>query len=290
MYVDVRAAWGASDNKVSPIGTFVDDFETSRSLYTASLIGEVELGDETVFQPAVSLRYISDRQEQYTDSFSVIIPALDEEVVIQACVAAVRALDPEVEIIVADGGSADRTAELAAAAGAIVVRAPRGRGPQCNAGAARAGGEVLIFLHADTTLPAEAFPLLRELFADPAAQVAKFRHSFDVGDPLLALASRLMWVDTRLTSYGDQGIVIRRALFAELGGFPDWPLFEDVRLFELARARAEVLVIPATVTTSARRFQANGALPQLLIDLGLWVEYVAGISPHEIAARYRQIR
>ena len=74
MYVDVRAAWGASDNKVSPIGTFVDDFETSRSLYTASLIGEVELGDETVFQPAVSLRYISDRQEQYTDSFSVIIP------------------------------------------------------------------------------------------------------------------------------------------------------------------------------------------------------------------------
>jgi rSAM/selenodomain-associated transferase 2 len=223
-------------------------------------------------------------------TFSVIIPALNEEARIGACVAAVRALDPAVEVIVADGGSADRTAELAAAAGATVVEAPRGRGPQCNAGAARAGGEVLVFLHADTALPAEAFPLLRELFADPAAQVAKFRLSFDADDPVLALASRLMWFDTRLTSYGDQGIVIRRALFTELGGFPDWPLFEDVRLFELARARAEVLVVPAQVTTSARRFQANGALPQLLIDLGLWVEYVAGISPHEIAARYRQIR
>jgi rSAM/selenodomain-associated transferase 2 len=219
-------------------------------------------------------------------SFSVIIPALNEEGGIAACVAAVLALDPTVEIIVADGGSADRTAERAAAAGAMVVAAPRGRGPQCNAGAARATGDVLVFLHADTTLPAEAFPLMRELFDDPGVRAAKFRLSFDEADPLLAVAARLMWFDSRLTSYGDQGIVIRRAFFAELGGFPDWPLFEDARLFELARARGPVAVIPAQVVTSARRFQANGALPQLLIDLGLWLEYVAGIPPHEIAKRY----
>ncbi|HMQ35899.1 MAG TPA: TIGR04283 family arsenosugar biosynthesis glycosyltransferase [Chloroflexaceae bacterium] len=221
-------------------------------------------------------------------SFSVIIPALNEADGIAACVAAVRALDPLVEVIVADGGSADGTAELAAAAGAVVVAAPRGRGPQCNAGAARAGGEVLVFLHADTALPDDAFPRLRALFEDPGVRAAKFRLSFDVADPILALAARLMWVDSRLTSYGDQGIVIRRAFFEQLGGFPDWPLFEDVRLFELARARGGVAVVPAEVTTSSRRFRANGSLPQLLIDLGLWLEYVAGIPPHEIAERYRR--
>jgi rSAM/selenodomain-associated transferase 2 len=219
-------------------------------------------------------------------SFSVIIPALNEEDGIGACVAAVRALDPSVEVIVADGGSTDATADRATAAGATVVVAPRGRGRQCNAGAARATGEVLVFLHADTTLPADAFPLLRETFADPAAQAAKFRLSFDVDDPVLTIAARLMWVDTRLTSYGDQGIVIRRAFFADLGGFPEWPLFEDARLFELARARTHVHVLPATVVTSARRFQANGALPQLMIDFGLWLEYVAGIPPEELAGRY----
>lgn len=221
-------------------------------------------------------------------TFSVIIPALDEEGRIGACVAAVRALDPAVEVIVADGGSADRTAERAAAAGAAVVAAARGRGPQCNEGAAAARGDVLVFLHADTALPSDAFPLLRALFADPGAQIAKFRLSFDARDPVLALAARLMWVDSRLTSYGDQGIVIRRRFFQALGGFPDWPLFEDARLFELARARARVDVVPAEVVTSARRFAANGALPQLLIDLGLWLEYVAGIPPHKIAARYER--
>lgn len=220
--------------------------------------------------------------------FSVIIPALNEAGGISACVAAVLALDPTVEVIVVDGGSADRTAELAAAAGARVVAGPRGRGPQCNAGAAVASGAVLVFLHADTALPPDAFTLLGALFADPAVGAAKFRLSFDVADPVLALAARLMWVDSRLTSYGDQGIVIRRRLFDELGGFPDWPLFEDVRLFELARARGGVAVVPAEVVTSARRFQANGSIPQLLIDLGLWLEYVAGVPPHEIAARYER--
>lgn len=221
-------------------------------------------------------------------SFSVIIPALNEERAIAGCVAAVRALDPAVQIIVADGGSADRTPELAAAAGALVARTPRGRGPQCNAGAALATGEVLIFLHADTALPACAFPVLRELLADPEVAVAKFRLSFDARDWLLDIAARLMWWDSLLTSYGDQGIVIRRALFDEIGGFPDWPLFEDVRLFELARARAEVHVVPAEVVTSARRFLANGILPQLLHDLWLWLQYLAGVSPHTIAARYER--
>ncbi|MFQ3663884.1 MAG: TIGR04283 family arsenosugar biosynthesis glycosyltransferase, partial [Chloroflexaceae bacterium] len=220
-------------------------------------------------------------------SFSVIIPALNEAPNIAGCVAAVRALDPNVEIIVADGGSSDGTAELAAAAGARVVVAPRGRGSQCNAGAACASGDVLVFLHADTTLPPAAFELLRAILADPTVRIAKFRLSFDVHDWLLDIAARLMWFDSLLTSFGDQGIVIRRDFFAELGGFPDWPLFEDVRLFELARARTEVYVVPAEVVTSARRFLENGVLQQLLHDLWLWLQYLFGVSPYELSQRYR---
>lgn len=223
-------------------------------------------------------------------SFSVIIPTLNEAPNIAGCVAAVRDLDPHVEIIVADGGSTDGTAALAAAAGALVVAAPRGRGLQCNAGAAHASGDVLLFLHADTTLPPDAFVLLRDIFSDPAVRIAKFRLSFDVHDWLLDIAARLMWFDSLLTSFGDQGIVIRRDFFAELGGFPDWPLFEDVRLFELARARAEVYVVPAEVVTSARRFLENGVLQQLLHDLWLWLQYLFGVSPYELSRRYERGR
>lgn len=218
---------------------------------------------------------------------SVIIPALNEAAQITTCIQAVRQIDPTVEVIVADGGSDDNTPRLARAAGAKVVNAPRGRGLQLNAGAALAGGDLLVFLHADTRLPANACTLLQAMFADPQVQIAKFRLSFDDPDWLLALASRLMWFDSLLTSYGDQCMVLRRNLFAALGGFPDWPLFEDVELFRRARAVTRVRVVPAHVVTSARRFRANGIARQLLHDFWLWLQYLVGVSPYEIARQYR---
>ncbi|WP_129626522.1 TIGR04283 family arsenosugar biosynthesis glycosyltransferase [Candidatus Oscillochloris fontis] len=221
-------------------------------------------------------------------TWSIIIPALNEAAGIGQNITTLRALNAEAEIIVVDGGSSDATADLAQTAGAQVVMSERGRGPQCNAGAAQAHGEVLLFLHADTRLPTDAFPLLESCFSDPNVQIAKFRLSFDSNDPILALAARLMWWDSLLTSYGDQGIVIRRSFYQELGGFPAWPLFEDVRLFELARARTSVHVIPAEVITSARRFTANGAIPQLLHDMWLWLQYVLGVPPTQLAQSYAQ--
>lgn len=221
-------------------------------------------------------------------TFSVIIPTLNEAAHIEQHIAAVRALDPQVEIIVADGGSNDGTPDLVRRAGARLVNAPRGRGVQLNAGAAAATGAILLFLHADTALPVEAFPLLRAIFADPDVQIAKFRLSFDVSDPLLDVAARLMWFDSVWTSFGDQVMVLRRDFFNQLGGFPDWPLFEDVRLFELARARSEIYVAPACVITSARRFVQNGVLNQLLYDVWCMVRYLFGVPPHVIAGQYER--
>jgi rSAM/selenodomain-associated transferase 2 len=220
--------------------------------------------------------------------YSVIVPTLNEAAEIGACVARLRALGPQWQVIVADGGSRDGTPQLAAAAGAAVVTAPRGRGPQLAAGAAVAAAEILVFLHADTQLPTDVTALLTQAFADPRLQVAKFRLSFDQADPLLRLAARMMWVDSLLTSYGDQGIVMRRSLYQQLGGFREYPLFEDVDLFARARRLSRVRVLPARVITSARRFRRHGTLRQLLFDVLLWLQYLAGVSPHAIARRYER--
>jgi rSAM/selenodomain-associated transferase 2 len=221
-------------------------------------------------------------------TFSVIVPTLNEADNIQRCIANIQAIDPAVEIIIADGGSTDDTVQLAAAAGATICRASRGRGPQCNAGAACTTGNVLLFLHADTQLPSNAFTLLREIFAAPDVQCAKFRLWFDTRDWLLDLAAICMWIDTIMTSYGDQCIVVRHTFFRDLGGFPAWPLFEDVNFFERARERTSVYVVPACVITSARRFLQNGVVNQLLHDFWLMLQYLWGIPPQQIAETYER--
>ncbi|NJN19027.1 MAG: glycosyltransferase family 2 protein, partial [Oscillochloris sp.] len=163
-----------------------------------------------------------------------------------------------------------------------------GRGPQLNAGAAVATGDVLIFLHADTSLPPNAFSLLQTYFSNPQVQAAKFRLSFDLRHPVLDLAARMMWFDSVWTSFGDQCIVLRRGFFASVGGFPPWPLFEDVRMFELARAQTPIYVIPAEVVTSARRFVEHGIVSQLLRDVWFMLQYLFGVPPEVIAGIYEQ--
>jgi rSAM/selenodomain-associated transferase 2 len=218
-------------------------------------------------------------------SFSVIIPALNEEAGIGRCVAAVRALEPDVEVIVVDGGSGDRTVQAARQAGATVVRAARGRGPQCNAGARAAAGDVLLFLHADTFLPEGAFALLQDVFAD-GVQVAKFQIRFDQYHWFLAACAKFSRFETIMTSFGDQGIVVRRSFFAALGGFPDWPIYEDVGFFQRARRRTRVRVLPAYVLSSARRFVEGGFYRQLFRNLTFMGRYLLGMRPQRIAELY----
>lgn len=219
-------------------------------------------------------------------TFSVIIPTLNEEQTIAACIERVRCLCPNVQIIVADGGSHDHTVARAQQAGATVCQARRGRGPQCNDGAALATGSILLFLYADTLLPSGAFALLREWFGDEDVQIGSFRLSFDVRHPLLDPAPLITQIDWEFTRFGDQCIVVRHSFFEHIGGFPDWPLFEDVRLFEKARARTCVHSFPACVTTSARKYMQRGVLRNHLSNIWMIVQYLLGASPHELARRY----
>ena len=221
--------------------------------------------------------------------FSVIIPTLNEEKLIGACIRHLRQLDPDMEIVVADGRSEDSTPRAARKLGAVVCSAQRGRGQQCNAGAVRASGDVLVFLHADTRLPDDVFVQLRAIFQDEKVNIGVFRLSLDTKHPLLNFYALCNRFDSVLTRFGDQGIVVRSSFFDSIGGFPDWPLYEDVRLLQKARKRTHIHLFPGTVTTSARRFLENGVIKQCCRDIWYLLRYLSGASPYRLAARYTRI-
>lgn len=220
--------------------------------------------------------------------FSVIIPTFQEERTLRNCVQRIRLIEPKTEIIIADGGSSDATIDIAQCENTIVCCSPCGRGRQLNAGARCSSGEILLFLHADTLLPLDAFDILREQFQNDATQVGTFRLAFDVKHPLLALYSFCSRFDSVFTRFGDQCIAVRRSFFRQVGGFPDWSLFEDVRFLQRARKRTRVHSFRSEVTTSARRFVAHGILHQQVRNGICMFEYLLGIPPERLASQYEE--
>ena len=223
-------------------------------------------------------------------AISVIIPALNEGGTIARCVGNVRNLAPDAEIIVADGASDDETVKRAAAAGATVCQTQRGRGVQLHAGAVAAHGAILVFLHADTDLPRNAFTLLRDAFADHEVEIGTFRLGFPTRHWLFAVYTALSRFDSILTTFGDQCIVVRSRFYTEIGGFPPWPLFEDVALLQEARRRTRIRTFPAAVSTSARRYATDGVLVRSVYKGWLVLRYLLGASPQSLAERYERSR
>jgi len=218
---------------------------------------------------------------------TVIIPALNEAANIARCIATTRERLGDAQLIVVDGGSTDQTAAIVRGAGAEVMSSPRGRGVQCDAGARRAASEWLLFLHADTLLPIDAAMMIAEFTARRNARIATFRLRFDDPGMFLRACCWFTRFDSVFTRFGDQGIVIRRDFYHDLGGFPPWPLFEDVALLQRARALTRVVSLPACVTTSARRFQRRGHVQQQWFNARLLFRYLLGASPAVLAEDYR---
>ncbi len=218
---------------------------------------------------------------------SIVIPTLNEKGVVADTVRTVRAQPSPLEVLVVDGGSTDGTREAARTAGASVINASRGRGPQLNQGAEAADGDLLLFLHADTTLPPDGLTQIRRALATPGICAGTFRLRFDAASPLLqfyAWCTRWPWI--RLC-FGDRGLFVTRSAFEAVGGYPEWPLFEDLELAARLQAHGGFRFLDAAVTTSARRFRRNGVLRQQLRNLYLWTHYVAGTDPDRLAHRYR---
>ena len=206
---------------------------------------------------------------------SVIIPALNEEKAIGATLADLRENHFPDEILVVDGGSADRTQEIAVSL-ARVISAPKGRASQLNAGARAAAGDIFLFLHADTRLPPGGLDAVRGLISKGWAKAGRFRLRFDADDFLL----KLFAFHTRFPffSYGDQAFFVTRDLFEEMKGFSEEAPFEDIEFYKRLSKITRPQIIKMPVITSARRFLKIGRLRQKWINLVLVALYYFGID------------
>ncbi|MDD5712890.1 MAG: TIGR04283 family arsenosugar biosynthesis glycosyltransferase [Smithellaceae bacterium] len=223
------------------------------------------------------------------ESFSIIIPVYREEAQIDGVLANCRALEGDFakEIIVVDGGSGE-TLGIVSDPDVIKLRSPKGRGVQMNTGAAFARGDVLIFLHADTRLPAEALMEIASARKMQGCQAGAFQLSIASPRPVFRLIEKTAALRSRLTGvpYGDQTIFLDKDLFSALDGFRPFPVMEDVDLMRRAKKKGKVLILGTSVVTSARRWEREGIVYCTLRNWLLMVLYLAGVSPQRIAKFY----
>jgi rSAM/selenodomain-associated transferase 2 len=227
---------------------------------------------------------------------SVIIPALNEERALPETIRSCRQAGI-CEVVVADGGSTDRTADIAEKLADAAISAPRGRASQMNAGAAVARGDILLFLHADTLLPPGGLDRILAAMRERAVVGGAFRIR------LAASAGAGAWSRTALRvigwaiglrsrvtrSYtGDQAMFLRAERFHAAGGYPEIPLMEDVELSRRISRGGKTVLLPLCVRSSGRRWEAWGPARTVLLMWRLRIGYRCGMSPGECAERYRR--
>ena len=222
-------------------------------------------------------------------ALGIVVPVLDEAAGIVAMLQALAPLRARgAELIVVDGGSRDATVERARPLADQLLAAPRGRARQMNAGAAAVRAEVLLFLHADTRLPPDAEALIaRALRA--GADWGRFDVRIDGRPWMLAVVAALMNRRSRWTGIatGDQAIFVRRAVFDQVGAYPDQPLMEDIELSRRLRAIGRPACLRARVTTSGRRWETRGVWRTIVLMWRLRWRYWRGESAEALAQAYR---
>lgn len=222
-------------------------------------------------------------------NISIIIPTLNEEAALAPLLTDLLAGPrPRPEIIVADGGSTDRTLDLARRQGVQVVSSLPGRGPQQNQGARAASRDTLLFLHSDTRLP-EAFAVhVHAILERPQTAAGAFRLKINAPGAGLRLVEWGVGLRSRLLQivYGDQAIFVRRKIFHQAGGFANRTILEDLDLVRRLRRLGRIRVAPAAVTTSARRWQRLGITRTTLLNQVMLAGYLARVNPEKLARLY----
>ena len=223
-------------------------------------------------------------------ALSIIVPMLNEAAALPGLLAQLaRWRTRGCEVVVVDGGSTDGSATMARAAGFTVVDAERGRARQMNAGAALARGEVLLFLHADTQLPADADVAVRAALADGRRDWGRFDVRIAGRSPMLRVVAGLMNLRSRLTGIatGDQAMFVRREAFDAVGGFPLQPLMEDIELSRRLLRVSRPACLRARVRTSGRRWEQRGVWRTILLMWRLRWAYWRGVPAERLAEAYR---
>jgi rSAM/selenodomain-associated transferase 2 len=221
---------------------------------------------------------------------SVIIPTFNEERCLPKTLEVFR--DGRCQAIVVDGGSADDTCRIAREHGCEVLLSSKSRGRQQRVGASHACGDTLVFVHADTILPEGYEGLIEAALSERKAAFGAFRLCIDppsTGHRLIA-----GWANARSRlfrlPYGDQAIFVRRSRYYQAGGFPDWPIMEDVGLVERLRKLGTFKLVNEPVRTSARRWEKEHAVYTTVRNWSLFLRYKGGVSPHVLARHYSDKR
>ncbi|MFC1883959.1 TIGR04283 family arsenosugar biosynthesis glycosyltransferase [Thermodesulfobacteriota bacterium] len=217
---------------------------------------------------------------------TVIIPALNEESNIEDAIS--TALDEESEIIVVDGGSNDKTVDIASRAGVRVATSSPGRALQQNIGAKLARGDLLLFLHADTKLPADYIDRVFDLLNDRNFAVGAFMFKTDLKSPAMRLAEFFTNLRARYfrLPYGDQALFMRKSVFKSVGGFPDVPIAEDLMLIRKLLKIGSVRISSVPAVTSGRRWKRHGLILTTLINQLIMIGCCLGVSPSFLRPLY----
>ena len=220
---------------------------------------------------------------------SVVIPTLNEESHIEKTLLSVIKQEGDYELYVVDGGSSDNTVAIARKY-ACVINSQLGRANQMNAGAKLCTGDILLFLHADTILPDNAFREIRKRVQDDTVVGGSFYIAFDADNFILRGVSFITRFNFRLFHFGDQGIFVRRNVFQKLHGYKEMPIREDYEFYKRLGKQGKVILIRMPVISSARRFIRKGVLRQLLINKFVVLTYWAGVDIQTIKRFYDDMR
>ena len=219
---------------------------------------------------------------------SIIIPALNEADSIAATLDALKSFEREnIEIILVDGGSSDDTVSIAENYNVKILHSPRGRGLQLQIGGDAAHGKILWFLHADTIAPPEAVFEIKRALKNPHIAGGNFTIRFD---GMRFAAKFLTWLYPKLNLlgliYGDSAIFVQREIYEKIGGFKDYPIFEDLDFIERLKKAGEIVTLSSVVATSSRRFENKSFALTFLRWMILQGLYWLGVSPETLLKIY----
>ena len=218
---------------------------------------------------------------------SIVIPTFNEENLLGKTLASLKVFGANVEIIVVDGGSTDATIEIAQNYNVKILHSPRGRGTQLQIGGSAANGDVLWFLHADTIPESNCVRQMTNALKNTNVAGGNFTIRFDGEE---AAATFLTWLYPKLRKlnliYGDSAIFVRREIYAKIGGYESFPIFEDLDFVRKLSREGDVISLSAKVTTSSRRFAGGRFILTFLRWTILQILFWLGVSPHDLIKFY----